>query len=86
MSHTKNYIKDRERIYRLDPIRYLNRATWEDEIISDNKEYENYRMDTRGASRFGYCSKCGDTYFGGIKTIHLEETKCCNAKILTKRG
>tara|TARA_Y100001938_G_scaffold141482_1_gene211312 strand:- start:651 stop:1133 length:483 start_codon:yes stop_codon:yes gene_type:complete len=86
MSHTKKYIKDRERVYRLDPIRYLKRATWEDEVISDDKEYENYKLDTRGASRFGYCSKCGDTYFGGIKTIHLEETKCCNAKILTKRG
>ena len=86
MQHTKHYIKDRDKVYRLDPIRYLKRATWEDEVISDSKEYENYRLDTRGASRFGYCSKCGDTYFGGIKTIHLEETKCCNAKILTKRG
>jgi hypothetical protein len=86
MNHTKNYIKDRDKVYRLDPIRYLKRATWEDEVISDDKGYENYKMDTRGASRFGYCSKCGDTYFGGIKTIHLEETKCCNSKILTKRG
>ena len=43
-------------------------------------------MNTRGASRFGYCSKCGDTYFGGIKNIHLEESKCCNSNILTKRG
>ena len=84
--HTKHYIKDRDKVYRLDPVRYLKRATWEDEVISDDKGYENYRMDTRGASRFGYCSKCGDTYFGGIKTIHLEETKCCNSKILTKRG
>ena len=86
MSHTKNYIKDRERVYRLDPIRYLKRATWEDEVISDDKGYENYRMDTRGASRFGSCASCGDTYFGGIKTIHFEESKCCNSKILTKRG
>ena len=86
MNHTKNYIKDREKVYRLDPVRYLKRATWEDEVISDDRGYENYKMDTRGASRFGYCSKCGDTYFGGIKTIHLEETKCCNVKVLTKRG
>jgi hypothetical protein len=84
--HTKHYIKDRDKVYRLDPVRYLKRATWEDEIISDSKEYENYKLDTRGASRFGYCASCGDTYFGGIKTIHLEETKCCNSKILTKRG
>ena len=86
MTHTKNYIKDRERVFRLDPVRYLKRATWEDEVISDDRGYENYKMDTRGASRFGYCSKCGDTYFGGIKTIHLEESKCCNSNILTKRG
>jgi len=84
--HTKHYIKDRDKVYRLDPIRYLKRATWEDEVISDDKDYENYKLDTRGASRFGYCASCGDTYFGGIKTIHLEETKCCNSKILTKRG
>ena len=86
IQHTKNYIKDREKVYRLDPVRYLKRATWEDEVISDDRGYENYKMDTRGASRFGYCSKCGDTYFGGIKTIHLEESKCCNSNILTKRG
>ena len=85
-NHTKNYIKDREKVFRLDPVRYLKRATWEDEVISDDKGYENYKMDTRGASRFGYCASCGDTYFGGIKTIHLEETKCCNSKILIKRG
>ena len=84
--HTKSYIKDRDKVYRLDPVRYLKRATWEDEVISDDKGYENYKMDTRGASRFGYCASCGNTYFGGIKTIHLEETKCCNSKILTKRG
>ena len=84
--HTKHYIKVRDKVYRLDPIRYLKRATWEDEVISDDKDYENYKLDTRGASRFGYCASCGDTYFGGIKTIHLEETKCCNSKILTKRG
>ena len=53
--HTKHYIKDRDKVYRLDPVRYLKRATWEDEVISDDKGYENYRMDTRGASRFGYC-------------------------------
>jgi len=86
MNHVKHYIKDRDKVYRLDPVRYLKRATWEDEVISDDKDYENYKLDTRGASRFGYCASCGDTYFGGIKTIHLEETKCCNSKILTKRG
>tara|TARA_Y100001973_G_scaffold87383_1_gene131278 strand:- start:842 stop:1324 length:483 start_codon:yes stop_codon:yes gene_type:complete len=86
MSHTRRYIKDRERVYRLDPIRYLKRATWDDEIIKVNKEYENYKMDTRGAARFGYCSKCGELYFGGITTIHLEETKCCQGTVLPKRG
>ena len=57
-NHTKHYIKDRDKVYRLDPIRYLNRATWEDEVISDDKDYENYKLDTRGASRFGYCASC----------------------------
>ena len=47
MSHTKHYIKDRDKVYRLDPVRYLKRATWEDEVISDDKGYENYKMDTR---------------------------------------
>ena len=28
MNHTKHYIKDREKVYRLDPVRYLKRATW----------------------------------------------------------
>ena len=26
MSHTKHYIKDRDKVYRLDPIRYLKRG------------------------------------------------------------
>ena len=50
MSHTKHYIKDRDKVYRLDPVRYLKRATWEDEVISDDKGNENYKMDTRGRS------------------------------------
>ena len=85
-NHTKHYIKDRDKVYRLDPVRYLKRATWEDEVISDDKEYENYKMDTRGASRFGYCSNCGETHFGGMTTIHLEDTKCCQVKVLPTRG
>lgn len=86
LNHVKNYIKDRERVYRLDPIRYLNRATWEDEIVIEDKQYENYRMDTRETSRFGYCSNCGETHFGGMTTIHLEDTKCCKVKVLPTRG
>ena len=33
MKHTKQYVSNTEKTFRLDPIRYLNRAKWEDEII-----------------------------------------------------
>ena len=33
MKHTKHYIANTEKTFRLDPIRYLNREKWEDEII-----------------------------------------------------
>lgn len=48
MKHTKQYVSNTDKTYRLDPIRYLNREKWEDEIIIKPKsqaerEQEQYK-------------------------------------------
>jgi len=83
MQHTKLYIKDREKVYRKDPIRYLRDRVWEDEIISAEKKVdldELYPFDKTGNSRLGRCSKCNSIVFGNKYTIHKDDS-CCGAKI-----
>ncbi len=84
MEHTKLYIKDREKVYRKDPIRYLRDRVWEDEIIVTEKKIDLddlYPFDKTGNSRLGRCSNCGKTTFGNKFTIHKDDSDCCNAKI-----
>ena len=40
MQHTKHYIKDREKVYRKDPVRYLRDKVYEDEIIKTEKKID----------------------------------------------
>ena len=54
MEHTRHYIKDRDKVYRKDPIRYLRDRVFEDEIIKAEKKIdldELYPFDTTGSSR-----------------------------------
>ena len=84
IKHTKLYIKDREKVYRKDPIRYLRDRVWEDEIIVTEKKIdldELYPFDTTGNARKGRCSKCGLTVFGNKFTIHKDDSDCCKVKI-----
>ena len=84
MEHTKLYIKDREKVYRKDPIRYLRDRVWEDEIIVTEKKIdldELYPFDTTGNARKGRCSNCNQVVFGNKFTIHKEDSDCCKVKI-----
>ena len=84
MEHTKLYIKDREKVYRKDPIRYLRDRVFEDEIIKTEKKIdldELYPYDTSGYSRKGRCSACGGVVLGNKFTIHKDDSDCCKAKI-----
>ena len=84
MEHTKQYIKDRDKVYRKDPIRYLRDRVFEDEIIKAEKKIdldELYPFDKSGASRLGRCSKCNSIVFGNKFTIAKDDSDCCKAKI-----
>jgi len=83
MEHTRQYIKDRDKVYRKDPIRYLRDRVFEDEIIKAEKKIdldELYPFDKTGNSRLGRCSKCNSIVFGNKYTIHKDDS-CCGVKI-----
>ena len=84
MQHTRHYIKDREKVYRKDPVRYLRDKVYEDEIIKTEKKIdldELYPFDTSGNSRLGRCASCNKITFGNKFTIAKDDSDCCNAKI-----
>ncbi len=84
MQHVKHYIKDRDKVYRKDPIRYLRDRVFEDEIIKAEKKIdldELYPFDKSGSSRLGRCSKCNSIVFGNKFTIHKDDSDCCKVKI-----
>jgi len=84
MEHTKHYIKDRDKVYRKDPIRYLRDRVFEDEIIKAEKKIdldELYPFDKSGSSRLGRCSKCNSIVFGNKYTIAKDDSSCCKVKI-----
>lgn len=84
ISHTKNYIIDRPKVYRKDPIRYLKHRIFEDEIVLPEKKVdinELYPLDKTGNSRLGRCSSCNGTVFGNKFTIASDDSDCCKAKI-----
>ena len=84
MQHTRHYIKDREKVYRKAPVRYLRDKVYEDEIIKTEKKIdldELYPFDTSGNSRLGRCASCNKITFGNKFTIAKDDSDCCNSKI-----
>ena len=84
MQHTKHYVKNTEKCFRLDPIRYLTRNKWEDEIIKTEKKIdldEYYPFDKSGSARLGRCASCNGIVFGNKFTIAKDDSDCCKAKI-----
>ena len=83
MEHTKLYVEGTEKKFRLDPIRYLKREKWNDEIIKQDKriEIEEYKHDTTGMP-MGKCERCGkkDTYLNQWEL--RKGSNCCSVKVL----
>jgi len=90
MEHTKEYIKSNDKVYRLDPIRYLKRNKWEDEIIfapiDEKATLEGFPLDKSGRARLARCSSCYGIHFGDIFKIHTEDSSCCKAKLNKYKG
>ena len=77
MQHTRHYIKDREKVYRKDPVRYLRDKVYEDEIIKTEKKIdldELYPFDTSGNSRLGRCASCNKITFRNKYTIAKDDS------------
>jgi len=84
MEHTRHYIKNRDKVYRKDPIRYLRDKVYEDEIIKAEVKIDLdllYPFDKSGNSRLGRCSKCNSIVFGNKFTITKDDSDCCKVKI-----
>ena len=84
LEHTRHYVKDREKVYRKDPVRYLRDKVYEDEIIKTEKKIdldECYPFDKSGSSRLGRCSRCNTIVFGNKFTIAKDDSDCCKVKI-----
>ena len=84
MEHTRHYVKDRDKVYRKDPIRYLRDKVYEDEIIKAEVKIDLdllYPFDKSGNSRLGRCSKCNSIVFGNKFSITKDDSDCCKVKI-----
>ena len=46
---------------------------------------DDYPMESNGYNRMGWCEKCNVSDFYSKFSIHKEDSRCCNAKILPKR-
>ena len=46
LEHTRHYVKDREKVYRKDPVRYLRDKVYEDEIIKTEKNIRQQLQQT----------------------------------------
>ena len=90
MKHTEQYVKNTEKVYRLDPIRYLKRKKWEDEVIATpidvKATLEGFPFDKSGRARLGRCSNCNGIHFGNIYKIYTEDSSCCKAKLNKYKG
>jgi len=84
MEHSTQYVRDREKVYRKDPVRYLRDKVYEDEIIKTEKKIdldEYYPFDKSGSARLGRCASCNGIVFGNKFTIAKDDSDCCKAKI-----
>tara|TARA_R100001480_G_scaffold13149_1_gene21984 strand:- start:98 stop:580 length:483 start_codon:yes stop_codon:yes gene_type:complete len=83
MQHSKLYVEQTEKTFRLDPIRYLKREKWNDEIITQDKriDIKEYKHDTTGMP-MGECKRCGkrDTYLNQWELY--KGSNCCGEKVL----
>ena len=64
--------------------------TWINNSKDWNKEQKEsdlneYKLDTTGNARIGYCAACGSSDFYDKFKIMMEDSRCCNDKLVPKR-
>ena len=91
MVHTKDYVDsthlDGTYPSRRLPMTYINKKTWENEVIKiavkEKIDLDDYSLSTVGRY-IGYCESCGDSTFHDKFSIR-QDSPCCSAKLLPKR-
>ena len=80
-------IKGTDQTYIKHPTTFINGECWEDEFEVDEKQEalqaSDYPMDQVGSSRMGWCEKCNKYDFYDKFTIHQQESKCHQARLMT---
>jgi hypothetical protein len=73
--------KGTEKDYIPHPASWLNAKSWEDDIsgpLSNSKStIDDYKLDTTGNARIGYCVKCSTSDFYDKFRIQSEDSRCC---------
>ena len=59
-----------------------NNKEWNKDKIITKYKPDDYGFDTTGITRMGRCEGCKTIVFGNAYTIHKDDSKCCNAKIV----
>jgi hypothetical protein len=68
------------------PSTFINGENWEDEFeteIIKVLSHEDFRLDSTGNSRIGYCKACNKSDFYDKFKIHQEESRCCKRGLMT---
>ena len=78
-------IKGTEKQYIKHPSTFINGENWEDEFETEvikTLGYEDYRLDSTGNARIGYCEACNKSDFYDKFKIHQEESRCCRGRVM----
>ena len=73
------------------PSTFINGENWEDdfeiEVVSTKKVVAtDYKSDTTGNARIGYCTACGKNDFYDKFQIHMEQSRCCGRDLKPSRS
>ena len=87
----RNYIKQieikgTEKQYIKHPSTFINGENWEDEFETEVIKvlsYEDFKLDSTGNARIGYCKSCNKSDFYDRFKIHQEESRCCKKELMT---
>ena len=92
----KNYIKQievqgTEPQFIKHPSTFINGENWEDdfeiEVVHQKKVLAtDYKSDSTGNARVGYCSSCGKSDFYDKFQIHQEQSVCCGKDLTPTRN
>ena len=72
------------------PSTFINGENWEDEfetevVINQKITSADYKTDSTGNARIGYCSKCNKSDFYDKFQVHLEQSRCCGRDLKSCR-